>query len=164
METRDHSKNGASLKSQMSRGKFTVLSLTIFIISLFFFCSMTQAQNKNNNQEKKVYKNTRLIFEDERKTFAIYACWNIITQIDKGQYGDEHNVYYLYELMYQIKNNNDKILVINFNRHPSTGSMTSVKPNGEDDISDFGNAISIEFDKKTGEIKFGKLNISFRFL
>ena len=53
METRDHSKNGASPKSQMIRGNLKIFTILVFVVSAFVLVSC-------NKDEKE--------FEDERVT------------------------------------------------------------------------------------------------
>ena len=118
-----------------------------------------------------VFQNSQLVFEDERKTFAIYACWNTGTNIDKGQYGDENNViYYFKDFKYRVINKNDKVLEFSW-RFPGGGGNNSWFYPHEDCYTTSGGAsggipsIYYEMDPKTGKVTIDKpSSINFKFV
>jgi len=126
------------------------------ILGLLFTATLAFSQ-------KNVFQNTQLVFEDDRKTFAIYACWNLKTYIDKGQYGDEHNVIYSYELKYHLINKNNKRLVLSWIWGGGMGSFVSYVP-FEDRYIDSGFPDFVDtFDNKTGKLTFKTPAFKFQF-
>ena len=130
-----------------------------------------KTENKNTKSENqpivvqsdKEKENVQLVFEDERKTFEIYAYWSLKPHVNKGQYGDEHNVTYSYDMKYRIVNKNDKLLSISW-QDGLVGNGTFYYPyedcyvkNGS--VPDFIKTI----DYKTGEITFVKPKFDFQF-
>jgi|GEM_PF-4109890 len=105
METRDHSKNGASSKSQMSRGNFLRVNLILIaIISLttFISCEKERFSPKNNDDIAKIKELLKdmdcergllveskeggyfdlLYLEKAIRTSNIYYCGQITTNVD----------------------------------------------------------------------------------
>jgi len=112
-------------------------------------------------------ENIHLIFEDERKTFEVYACWTVKTFIDKGQYGDENNKkYYIDERRTKVVNKNSKKLHITLRdrRDSSNSEWAIVEPYGEDYTKRDCGLWYKRMNNNTGEMEFELPAIDFRFI
>ena len=165
MEAETISKNAASPKSHTNRRPFLLqVRINLKKVAMIAACLAVSLCSVAQN----IFQNSQLIFEDERKTFAIYACWNVVTRIDKGQYGDENNVSYGIDMKFRVINKNDKILffTVPFPRAAGVGGGDNYAyyPH-EDCYTDRGiPPISYEVDTKTGKVTFKKLDsIDFKF-
>jgi hypothetical protein len=119
-------------------------------------------------------ENTYIVFEDERKTFEIVACWKIKAYIDKGQYGDENNIWYsISDFKYKVINKYDKCLYLNWLENETWGMARSLKCMPYDTayvkMSELNFATRtmhgwVECNKQTGDMVFRKHNnLKFNF-
>jgi len=63
METRDHSKNGASLKSQISRVLFTIIAVIGFGVVAYAQDAQTQKENPPQNQKFILKRNGKIMVQ-----------------------------------------------------------------------------------------------------
>ena len=93
METRDHSKNGASLKSLMSKGKFKLFTILAFVAGVFVFTGCESNHNVPDNLVK---------IDDMIPT-------NVMASFAKATYNDD--LYRKYELSVLLCSGDDWKLV-----------------------------------------------------
>ena len=126
-------KNGRNLKKRISKENFLLFGILLFI---YCFATTERALSQYIKVPSKEGDNVQLVFEDERKTFAVYFCWTVSTYIDKGQYADENNKKYRHvsekDRIKVVNKNNKKLRVdVVSPKNPNIVTNILVEPNEE---------------------------------